>query len=460
MQVKKFEAPTLQEALDTIKRELGPEAIILQTKQNRRGFGLMSKGSVEVTAAVSERATEKKTQVEKRIPEGYKQRLAQASATRQADVYESYLEKRIEKERVQLTAQGDQSAAKRITAVRYADIEDDVQSTRVVPVAEAVQEYVVPAEIGAAIDQYAQSKNDSFAGLQEEINQLKILVEELRKDRKRSEYLESDSPYSATDALESAYDLLLQSGVDRRFAVGIMRDTARNLGVERRADHEAVLDAVADRLLRQTRVEAFFDSENSAVGTRIDAFVGASGTGKTALIAKLGTHSSRGRQEKVGIIRVQVSQEEASDPLVIFAKALHVPYRAVSSQEELSVAIQDMSQCNRLFIDTPGVSPRDAGQIRKLASIFEGLRGVRINLVVSATTRDQESREQGKGFGTLRPASLMFTRLDECFSFGAIYSLSQQLGLPVSVFSNGKKVTEQWENASAERLTASILNIL
>ena len=41
MQVKKFEAPTIQEALDNIKRELGPEAIILQTKKNKRGFGLL-----------------------------------------------------------------------------------------------------------------------------------------------------------------------------------------------------------------------------------------------------------------------------------------------------------------------------------------------------------------------------------------------------------------------------------
>ena len=60
MQVKKFEAPTIKEALDTIKKELGPEAIILQTKKNKRGFGLMSKASVEVTAAVSERAMAKK----------------------------------------------------------------------------------------------------------------------------------------------------------------------------------------------------------------------------------------------------------------------------------------------------------------------------------------------------------------------------------------------------------------
>jgi len=73
MQVKKFEAPTLQEALDTIKRELGPEAIILQTKQNRRGFGLMSKGSVEVTAAVSDRSRKKKEVLEKRLPEQYSQ---------------------------------------------------------------------------------------------------------------------------------------------------------------------------------------------------------------------------------------------------------------------------------------------------------------------------------------------------------------------------------------------------
>ena len=35
MQVKKFEAPTMQEALENVKRELGPEAIILQTRKNK-----------------------------------------------------------------------------------------------------------------------------------------------------------------------------------------------------------------------------------------------------------------------------------------------------------------------------------------------------------------------------------------------------------------------------------------
>src|SRR5271163_5022720 len=95
MQVKKFEAPTLQEALDTVKRELGPEAIILQTKKYKRGFGLMSKPSVEVTAAISERSIQKKQFVEARLPQKNKDVLTKLSADRQADFYDKYTENHI-----------------------------------------------------------------------------------------------------------------------------------------------------------------------------------------------------------------------------------------------------------------------------------------------------------------------------------------------------------------------------
>src|SRR5438445_8017053 len=93
MQVKKFEAPTIQEALDNIKRELGPEAIILQTKNHKRGFGLMSKASVEVTAAVSERSLQKKQFVEKKIPEPTKDALKKMPAQRQAEFYDKYADR-------------------------------------------------------------------------------------------------------------------------------------------------------------------------------------------------------------------------------------------------------------------------------------------------------------------------------------------------------------------------------
>ena len=137
----------------------------------------------------------------------------------------------------------------------------------------------------------------------------------------------------------------------------------------------------------------------------------------------------------------------------------------MSSADELQVALQDMSQCQRVMIDTQGVSARDVNSIRKLHQIIGvqakgSLAKIKIQLVLACTTRDLELHEQAKAFSILNPDSLMFTRLDETYSFGAIYSLSNRLRLPVSVFSTGRKVTEEWENATAERLTASILNIL
>ena len=95
MQVKKFEAPTIQEALENIKRELGPEAIILQTKKNKKGFGLMSKGSVEVTAAISERSLQKKGFTEKRLPEASRESIQKLPAARQADVYDKYMDRHL-----------------------------------------------------------------------------------------------------------------------------------------------------------------------------------------------------------------------------------------------------------------------------------------------------------------------------------------------------------------------------
>ncbi len=470
MQVKKFEATTLQEALDTIKRELGPEAIILQTKQNRRGFGLMSKGSVEVTAAVSARQVEKKKEVERRIPDAYTQKMNTAPAAKQADFYDNYLEKKIEREKVQLS----QAAAnqKRITAVRYADIADDGDSAAnnggynnnstfsAIDNTPAIPQYAMPSHVETAIENYSNIREANLAGIQEELANLKRLVDELRRERKKPEYLDSDSPFNATDALQEAYEMLLQTGIERRFAVQIMREIARNLSVEARAENDAVLDAVAEQLMKRIETRPFFGATLQPGDQHIRAFIGASGVGKTAILAKLATHSVRARNEKVGLIRVTLNNDEGADPITVFAKALHVPYRQVTNSEELMVAIQDMSQCGRIFIDTPGISPKDAAAIKRLQMILKSVAQVRVELVVSATTRDIELHEQGKAFAGFNPESLQFTRLDEAYSFGSIYSLSHRLRLPVSVFSTGRKVTEQWENASAERLTASILNIL
>ena len=57
MESKTFEAPTLEEAITAVKRELGPDAVILETKHKKSAFGLLNKTSVEVKATVAMKAS-------------------------------------------------------------------------------------------------------------------------------------------------------------------------------------------------------------------------------------------------------------------------------------------------------------------------------------------------------------------------------------------------------------------
>src|SRR5262245_21352106 len=59
MHVKRFEAADMPEALRLVKHELGPNAIILSTRQIKKGggaFGIFGRSFVEVTAAADREA--------------------------------------------------------------------------------------------------------------------------------------------------------------------------------------------------------------------------------------------------------------------------------------------------------------------------------------------------------------------------------------------------------------------
>ncbi len=55
MKIKKFVGKSFKDALDIVKKELGPDAIILSSKSIKTGpFGILNKDAVEVTAAIDE----------------------------------------------------------------------------------------------------------------------------------------------------------------------------------------------------------------------------------------------------------------------------------------------------------------------------------------------------------------------------------------------------------------------
>src|SRR4051812_7502178 len=133
MQVKKFEAKSMKEALDLVKVHMGPEAINLSAKDSHRGFGLMGEKSVEVTAAVSDETLRKKKIAESKLREDLRTRFQQIPATKQREFINRVFEERKEEKReMEMAAAAAYPTGKvspesraQTTGLRYAEIPEE-----------------------------------------------------------------------------------------------------------------------------------------------------------------------------------------------------------------------------------------------------------------------------------------------------------------------------------------------
>jgi flagellar biosynthesis GTPase FlhF len=125
MRVKKFEAKSMKEALQMVKQELGPDAVILAARDNRKSFGLGGEASIEITAAVSESTLQKKKFAESRLPAEKREAFVSAGARQQRQIIEKMVEKRVRRQEEEQAAQ----VRKPITKVSYIDIPDDVEES-------------------------------------------------------------------------------------------------------------------------------------------------------------------------------------------------------------------------------------------------------------------------------------------------------------------------------------------
>lgn len=250
-----------------------------------------------------------------------------------------------------------------------------------------------------------------------------------------------------------------QELLGRLMALGLNAELARRLS-ERVSGVEDMEQAWRKALYVLAGELSIFESDLLEQGGVV-ALVGPTGVGKTTTIAKMAARFAlRHGHRNVALITTDSFRIGARDQLQTYARILNVPVRTATSPEEMDDALNMLGDRRLILVDTAGMAAaheRVADQRETLAAVGPGLRTL---LTLSATTESAAVQRAMRLFADFRPDACVLTKLDEAASLGSLLSALIQAGLATAYTTDGQRVPEDLQTASAHPLVTRAAELL
>ncbi len=410
MTLKTYQAHTMAEALAAVKRDLGRDAVIVHTRNVRRG-GLLRfwrRCMWEITASPN-------LNVPPRLGPGeYLSSPAGQQGGKDAEAAE----------------QGGSAAVA---------LEDP------------------PADAGADASERPAWRSEGALG--DRLEGLERMMRELL-----------DRPGKAADAegpvpapLRPLKEHLVEQDVSSDAAEDILREVGMGLTGEQLADADAVRARLAETLAGRIHVapgeppDARRADGRAPTGRpRVIALIGPTGVGKTTTIAKLAASHRLSGGRKVALITIDTYRIAAVDQLRTYADIIEVPLRAVLSAGELHSALDAFSDRDVVLIDTAGRSQNNRLRLSQLRGFLRAARPDETHLVVSATNSRPCTRRIIEQFWPLGANRLIVSKLDEAATFG-VFVNATSTEHPLSYVTTGQDVPDDITRADPAALAECIL---
>lgn len=473
MQVKKFEARTMKEALEMVKSQMGPDAIILSARDNNKSFGLVGEGSVEITAAVSEETLQKKRFAESRLREQDREKFLKSPARQQKQLITKMVESHVQK-----------SQAPKITQRRYIEIDDEQELARQQQLSEervraaaqralhAFQEqdelFSRSATKKAAAAAYAPQKpapavasvpapaveSPEIAALKSEIAGLRQVISQFQQIPQSFAGTHPGADYGLSYDLSFIFDKLTKAGISPEIAAKILTKAQESLPALKLKNRSLIEAWVARHVLDETKI-----ASNPTAG-KIHCFVGPAGSGKTSSLIKMASQMVIREGKKIALFTTDTFKVGSADQMKIYAQILNVPFSVIRSQNDWTNLVRYMANVDCVLVDCTGMSLKNQNEVQMLKSLLpsQALNPV-IHLVLSANSKDSDVTDLGGRYSVIGYKDVIFTGLDESSQHGTIYNFMKRFDVPLHSFGIGPRVPEDFEFATKERLLDLIFKI-
>lgn len=480
MQVKKFEARTMKEALELVKSQLGPDAIILSVRDNNKSYGLVGEGSVEITAAVSDETLQKKKFAESRLREQDRQKFQASPARQQKELITKMVSSHVERHQKVNTSQR-----------RYVDIEDDVEMSPNARIAEERIKGAAQRALAAFNQQSADERRkeiademarrqrsvttatakattaaapqvrmteavnsapvaapvQEIAALKNEIASLKSVIAQFQSMPQGFAGAHPGADYGLNYDLSYMFEKLTRTGVAPEIAADILTKAQQNISGIKLKNRSIVDGWVARQILDSTRV-----TNGLGVG-KIHCFMGPAGSGKTSMMVKLASHLVVRENKKVALLTTDTFKVGAADQLRIYAQILNVPFAVIRSEIDWNNIARYLDKVDVVLVDYPGLSLKSQEEISAARQVLPPAQmNAKVHLVLNSAIKDSDATEIGRRYGVFNYQDVIFTALDESSQHGTIYNFGRRFDVPLCAFGIGTRVPEDFEFATKERV--------
>ncbi len=459
MQVKKFEARTMKEALEMVKSQLGPDAIILSARDNQKSFGLVGEGSVEITAAVSEETLQKKKFAESRLRGQDLERFSSSPARIQKNIINQMVTKYVEK-----------TQPRPVTSRRYADIEDESggagENTRQLEAlrqmaAQQAREIQQASPPRAAVPVAEKASVRKASAESEEINALKGEIATLRDVIAQFQNIPQSmigthpgADYGIPFDLSFLFEKLTSAGISMEIAAEILTLAQESIPALKMKNKNLVEAWVARHILETTKVT------EPGVPGKVHLFVGPAGSGKTTAMVKMASHLVVNERKTVALLTADTHKVGAADQMRIYAQILNVPFAMIRSASDWSNLVRYLSSVDVVLVDMPGLSLKNPAEIESVKALMPpAMLNPRVHFVASATAKDADLTDSGRRYSVIGFDDVIFTSLDESVQHGTIYNFMRRFDVPLHGFGVGPRVPEDFEPATRERVLDLIFRI-